>query len=185
MSHMPVIDGNGAQVYMFSVGDGTQQNPYSLAPMSRTHACIELGNTFQNSERHDLAKNATLELLLVTPANSHVVLAGLDIDTDSAPLEVDIYEGLIVSANGTQNTLFNMNRQSTDAPGCMLWEAPTVTDEGILLVSMLVTGNREIGGGAHCDCGQILKASERYLIRVKNISGSNSKLAVNTVVVET
>jgi hypothetical protein len=184
MSHMPVIDGNGNPAYMFAVGDGSLQSPYSLSPMPRQQACIELGNVFQSSERHDLANNATLDHFLAVPLNSKVVLAGFDISTGSAPLEVDIFEGCIVSANGTQNTLFNLNRQSSDAPTCVLWESPTVTDSGIRLVSMLVTGDKSVGGSAHRGCGQILKAGEKYLFRIKNTSGGNARISIDIAVVE-
>jgi hypothetical protein len=167
------------------VGEGTLASPYNPAPMPRGQACIELGNAFQSAKRYLLANNATLDFLLKTPANSHVIVTQLAVSSSAAPMELDLREDVIVSANGSALTLYNLNRQSADAPLCLLYQGPTVTDAGLALVEMELHGDKTYGGDGGRDCGMILKAGASYLLRIKNTSGGSATFSLDLRVSET
>jgi len=178
MSHT-AKDGSGNLVYVRSLGAGTVGDPLELTTMPRGQVCIELGNAYQSAKRYTIANNGTLDILLKTPASSKVIMTKLAVDTSAAPLEMDLREDVIVSANGTAITMYNLNRQSSNAASSLLYQSPTVTDTGTPIVEMELNGDKDFGGSGARDCGMILDASTSYLIRINNTSGAAATMAID------
>ena len=179
MNSMPILDGSGNLVYVMAVGDGTQADPYRYAPMDYVDALVDSGLVFQHSERQELANNAKLDHLIVTPLGVHTELLLISISPDSGPINIDLYEGAIVSANGTAHTLYNLNRKSVNTTSTTLYENPTVTDVGQHLLSQQASGSKDVGNSSDREGRIVLKESEKYLLRIVNESGTNAFITIN------
>jgi len=176
--NMPIINGAGTLTNVFALGDGSAGDPYRYAPMDYHDALVDRGVVFAHSERYTLANGATVDHLLGVPGTVHAELLSLEIVTSAAPLNIDFYEAAIVSANGTARTPRNLNRQSALGSACSLHYAPTVTDTGVAILSTLVSGDKSIGGRMNTSGRIILKANEKYLLRIQNASGGNASFAL-------
>jgi hypothetical protein len=179
----PVLDGNGDLKQVFSLGAGSSGDPLRLVMQDYRSALVDAGLVYGMASRLTLANNATLDMLLVTPATpAHIELLTMECSTTSAPVYIDLYEGTIVSANGTAVTnIRNYNRQSNRANGLAIYQGATVTDTGISVDAMLLAGDKTIGGGNGQDGRFILKPSEKYLVRVQNVSGASATLGFRLV----
>ena len=184
MSHT-VLDGSGNLKHVYSIGSGTSNEPIRIATMPYQHAVIEDGKVFQHIDRHSITNNGVFNYLIKTPASpAHVELLRLAATSKSSPVYVDLFENGVVSANGTSESLFNLNRQSTTAPQTLLYMAPTVTSDGPSLMQGESTGDKNVGGLVDWDSRMILKPSTNYLVRYQNVSGATAVVSLTIVIGE-
>lgn len=123
----------------------------------------------------ELANDASLEYLITVPAGKfpHMRWAA-ECGGDS---RVRIYEGVTTSDDGTEVTMLNRNRNSSNTAPITLHTGPTVSDYGTLLGDQVMPtggGIFGIGGGAGAATifGEwVLKPSTLYVVRLTNISG--------------
>lgn len=178
MTHS-VLDGGGNLKYVLSLGTGDVSTPYRLITNTYDQALTELGNVFIHTDRHVVALNSSFIYLLKTPVSGTIAFTGLDIITTSAPLNVDIKEDAIVSANGTAETLRNLRRNSTTQTSALLYLSPTVTDEGVAITETIVAGDKNIGGNWRLNYSLILKPQTNYLVKVQNVSAASATIALS------
>jgi hypothetical protein len=184
MTHT-VLDGGGVLRYVQSLGAGSSTDPLRLITMSYVDALVDLGKVFAHADRHTIANNGIFFYLIKTPSSpAHVELIGLDVATSSAPIYVDFKETAIVSANGTAETLYNQNRQSTQSPGTLLYLSPTVTDEGVTIRENAIFGEKNIGGVTSTHDRIVLKPATNYLLRIQNVSGANATVKIKVQIGE-
>ena len=183
MSHT-VLDGGGTLRHVLSLDAGTEAAPLRLVTMDYNAALVDMGLVFGFSGRLTLANGATIDHLITTPAApAHCEFYVLAVDTTSSPIYADLYEGAIVSANGTNVTggVINYNRESTRATSMTIHQSPTVTDVGSVIHSMLVSGAKSVGGGNGAEGRLVLKPSTKYLMRLVNASGASATLGIRLV----
>lgn len=171
MSTYSVLDGNGSLKYVYGMGSGASGDPYRLASDDYTDTLYESGKLFIHNDRHSVANNATLYYLIKTPASPSVTLCEVSIATTASPINFDLYEDAIVSANGTNDNAFNANRIIGTAPATQMYNTPTVTSTGNSLLSDTVNGDKTVGGSNVNEFKIRLKPSANYLIGMVNSSG--------------
>jgi len=183
MSHK-AKDGLGNVIDVYSLPAGVDVVGQRMVAMDYHDSLVDLGLMFGFSGRLTLANNGQIDFQIVTPAApAHLEFLALELATTSAPLLCDLYEGAIVSANGTNVTtgVRNYNRQSSRATSMTLYQSPTVTDVGTSIHSMLVVGDKTVGGGSGTGGRLIMKPSERYLMRLLNQSGASATIGMRMV----
>src|SRR5574340_969652 len=74
---------------------------------------IHEGKGFVHHNRHSVANNATLDHLIVTPSNVDIHMRQWYFQPSAGPFTIDVYEDTVVSANGTNEPVGNLNRQSS------------------------------------------------------------------------
>jgi hypothetical protein len=104
MSTIKVLDATGLQKEVLVLGEGSPSDPYRHIAMEYNHALVDMGKIFSHSERQTLDNNQKLNHLIIVPAGAHVELLSLEVVTTAAPMYVDIFEGALVSGNGTPLT---------------------------------------------------------------------------------
>jgi len=183
MSHK-AKDGLGNVIDVYSLPAGDEVVGQRMVAMEYHDSLVDLGLMFGFSGRLTLANNAQIDFQIVTPAApAHIEFLTLELSASSAPLLCDLYEGAIVSANGTNVTtgVRNYNRQSSRATTLAMYQSPTVTDVGANIHSMLVNGDKTVGGGAGTGGRLIMKPAERYLMRLINQSGASATVGMRLV----
>lgn len=145
-------------------------------PISDIPVIIELGHHhLHEGETHQFT-SAPAALSSGASLNYRVVVGDL-IPTTRTPhflIEVDataetwiyLYEAPTTSANGTQQTVYNRNRNSVTVPNATIWLGPTVTADGNLLSTWIVGAGKKTGGGSRESLEWDLKANTVYLIRI-------------------
>jgi hypothetical protein len=115
-----------------------------------------------------LAVNASIDFRFVvgnlTPTTQTPHLVS-DVDS-TGEAWVYIYETPTTTANGTQLTSYNRNRNSTNTPNMTVWQAPTVTAVGTPLCSMIIGSGEKAGGSGRESTEWDLKANTVYLVRI-------------------
>ncbi len=109
---------------------------------------------------------ANVEATIRTP---HMVV---ELDT-TGEAWLELYEGPTTTANGTQMTANNRNRNVAGAPTTTVWSAPTVTAAGSLLAAWISGSGEKAGGNARENVEWDLKAATVYLVRVTAKNGNN------------
>jgi hypothetical protein len=178
MSNLSVTDSDGTVVLLSAVGDGTSSSPLFIARASLEQSMTDAGKAFYTSGRYLLNNNVELPIQIVTPSNRKARLIKIYVYVNDAPFELTFTEAALVSVNGTQSGVFNLNRQSSNTAMTAVYSAPTVTSLGTPIISCHAQGGKDIGGTLIIDAQMILKQNERYVINLKNISTVASTLSV-------
>lgn len=177
MSHV-VLDGQGSLKYVFSLGTGTSDDPYRIVMQDYERALVDREKIFFHTDRHSLSNNQIFYYLIKTPASpAHVELLRVGCASTSSPINIDVYKDGIVSANGTAETLWNSNQQSSVAASTLLYVSPTVTDDGVNFISLVNPGEKSIGSALTTltDGDRIiLNHSTNYLLKFENVSGATA-----------
>lgn len=182
-----VLDADGLKKYFKSTGDGTESDPYQSVPVSHQQMAIDSGKAFIHSDRHTIASNGTLSYLIKTPANpAHVELIEFTIETTSSPVYFDLFEGAVVTANGATETLRNLNRRSTTAAATELYLSPTYSAgaEGNIIWEQLTPNAKNVGSTITDGTRIVLKPSYNYLLKMQNVSGASTVVAIKIIIGE-
>lgn len=154
--------------------------------IEQEHLKIHQGKGFTLAKRLviDDAGGATPahEFLGVVPAGVFPHFRSLQVVSDGGDFDVDFYEGATVSANGSLATPYNNNRNSSTEAGLLVYDGPTVTNDGALLEPILAPGTKQTGSfGSEGSNEWNLKVSTNYLIRITNLTAGagTSRFTVN------
>ena len=129
-----------------------------------------------------LANTASHEILVKVPASTYPHLHKHVTYVGAGDVDLDIFEGTTVSADGTAITSHITNRNSSNTPGTLFYHTPTVTDDGTLIHDQWVPPTSSGTGGSHdgadASTGEewLLAPSTNYLIRITNNSGDTIRV---------
>ena len=174
-------------IYFLSDENGTfayvDQDSGAVGSINQEHMKIHQGDGYTLSARAVIANGGgALEFLGIVPALSFPHFRKITVSSDGGPFDIDFYEGTTVSANGTQLTAQNNNRNSANTANLDIYSGPTVLTDGVSLEPVLVPGTKHQGGlGSEGSNEWILKQGETYMIRVTNNTsgGGNSNFVIN------
>lgn len=122
-----------------------------------------------------IANGATLDHRLVvgnlapTTRTPHLVI---ELDS-TGECWLYLYETPTTTGNGTQQTVYNRNRNSATVPNMTVWLAPTVTAAGTLMSAWIVGSGEKSGGNSRDSIEWDLKANTVYLVRVVGKNSNN------------
>ena len=154
---------------------------YSSAKVAiaEEHWVVHEGLAFTaNHKFTSVANSSSVDLLLINPAGNYPHIHVYDIACGRGDVDVLVYEDPTASANGTEITPGNPNRNSSNTPTLTMFHTPTITDVGTLLSQVWLpptaTGVGQQAGIFLSPAGTewILAPSKSYLIRVTNNSGA-------------
>lgn len=132
-----------------------------------------------------VANNGTFDTYILTPADFRVSTFILYEAGGDANLE--IYEGITVSANGTPVVPRNNNRNFPDTTNTQLFSDPTVTDFGTQIWDEFLpggTGPQSAGNIADRTSRVVLLPSTGYLLRLINTAGTSQPMGSQVSFVE-
>lgn len=170
--------------YTFRTSPGDEERykfdrlTHAVAVISSEHRQTHDGMTFHFTERFAaLANLGVHNVLFKVPAGTYPHAYTFRFSIQDAPVNIEIYEGTTVSADGSAVSTFNRNRNSTRTPTCTAFTGPTITGDGTLIHDRYVPSAGGsgvntvgiIGDGAGEEW--LLKPSTNYLIRLTNNSG--------------
>ncbi len=144
------------------------------------HEAIHIGKYFSYSAKIAIANTASYDHLLVIPSagGKFIHLRLFLISGDSTPLDLILYEGTTVTANGTLQTGYNFNRNFSNST-LSVYTSPTVTTTGTQINIAMIIGSKQNGGvGESSGTEWVLLPSTNYLVRITNNSGGASNVSV-------
>ena len=114
---------------------------------SAIHRIIHDGFYFTCTGKTSVASLASYDILFAFPANLFGHLTVVEFAFDDAPIDVQFFEDVTTSAEGTAANVRNHNRAvAIDGSDAAITLAPTVTDTGTLLhTSYVPSGGNNIG----------------------------------------
>ena len=152
----------------------TEKFSNSLRVIKPEHAKIHDGKAFTHARNNLAIPNAgSIDHLFDIPVGVYPHLRLYEVTVTGGPFIVQLYEDCVASSPGTAAEVINSNRNSSTAPGASLFNAPTITGVGTLLVEVMIDGTRRTGGlGQFAETEINLKAGSKYLLRMTNNSGT-------------
>ena len=159
----------------------------SLAVETVQERAIEMGMGYNIMHNNTLAVDTSDYLLLRTSATNLNTLSKLKVlaidgsDNKAFYGRINIYEDATVSADGSDAgiVIANFNRNSLNTPDFVIKDAPTVTDEGTLMVSSLISEEILITGTSF----QLLPDTD-YLIEFYNDSSTSVDFTLDFTIYE-
>lgn len=127
----------------------------------------------------ELGNDTSFDMLVSTSTKIPHLFGTVSVGGDA---EILWYEGTTTTDDGTEITVYNMNRNSSEAPVEDVFYTPTIDTIGTLLQHVFTPGGSgpQAGGGATRNTSEwLLKPSTKYLLRVTNRSGSAYMLSVH------
>jgi hypothetical protein len=136
---------------------------------------IHLGNHFMVTGITTLGSGASNQCLIQTGLKTveFIIIISSEVDT-----KFEIYEGAVISSNGTAITAFNNNRNSNTTPTCSVFNGPTITSYGTNIFNATTGGATTKSGGGlihRSDQEIILKPNTNYIINGTNL-GTTSEI---------
>ena len=175
------------------VSDGTSK--LSLDPLVGSvpvtdtfHHLGHEGKVFLHSDRHDdIANGANFDMLIRIPAgnaNRQVHMRFNYIgkaNTGSLDVDIILYEGVTVSADGTPELIVSTNDANVKSTGVLMYAGPTVTDLGNLKAWTFMVGEKKSASSKEQSVPEYILApngesARDYLIRATNNTGGTVDL---------
>jgi len=139
----------------------------AIPTIDYSHHKIHSGSHYFYRESHDIARNATLDHLIVTPDTTKWAHMTIAIENTVSQVLIMLYRATTVSANGTLEDSFNRNQNVADDNTTEIYETPTIISVGTELATWTLGSGKNLPGGAARDSEEIiLKQGENYLVRV-------------------
>lgn len=156
--------------------DNVDKHTNAVLTIDYAHHEIHDGSSFTTDHTVELGNGAVIDVQLLTPDSLkychllYTILCELE-------AEVKVYEG-ITSTVGTGLTIYNRDRNSGSASGCVAVHTPSVTGTGVLLRTKHFGTGKAVGGQTHDADEWILKANTKYLFRLTNATTSANYVTI-------
>lgn len=142
----------------------------TVVSISFDHMMIHLGRGFTRSDYHTNLASAGVANHLISVGANAIHIRQLIVETDGSPVLVEYFENTTTSADGTEETIGNNNRNSSLATTTEYYTGPTITADGDQMGQTLIPSITQHSGGVGIMQGGewILKPNTKYTIRVTN-----------------
>jgi hypothetical protein len=147
----------------------------AIITINLEHSKIHQGEGWEVSiETGNIASAASYYVLFKTSEGYRPHLRSYEVTATDSPITIRLFEGATVSADGSEVTARNRNRNESDVNGISVFSQPTVTNEGTRLeTDFIPTSGNKAGGNVGSFYEEfVLKPSTNYLIKITN--GSNN-----------
>ena len=165
---------------------------HAITTISEPHRLAHDGMMFHFTHLHSAVVNGgTEDLLFKVPAGAYPHLNTMRVNAGGGDLNIYLYEGTTVSADGTAVTVHNTNRNSSNTADTPVYHTPTVTGVGTEIHHQWLPPSATGAGQTHdgvTDAQQgeewILAPSTNYMLRVENNSGNTIDIWVEVLFYE-
>jgi len=134
------------------------------------HDKIHSGDAYHVSDYGTYSKNAEWDILIKVGSTQMHLLWGVSANVGAL---VELFESPTVTANGTQYTIYNKKRASSNTPDTDVYETPTLTADGTQFEVAVLPGSNQSGILCSVDLEWVLKANTDYLFRITSQGNSN------------
>jgi len=145
---------------------------YAGIVIDGAHHELHEGNMFEISGAATLASGAILNILIDLTNNTvpaHIIFSF----RSTGEMNVQLFEDVVVSANGVAISAINRNRLSANISQLKAYTAPTITNTGSLLTTAHFGNGNNIGGESRANNEWILAHGKKYLIRITSEAAGN------------
>lgn len=156
--------------------DQVEVTTNSLKTITYSHAELHSGDHYFSKQTFILASGAAKNILIVTPNTTRWAHMIFGASGETGEIQIDIYEGTTTSDNGTRDNERNRNRNFADNNTTLIYENPTITGNGVLLISQTFGASKTTGGGGRDAEEILLKQNTKYLFKITNNTVSNNKI---------
>lgn len=178
--HYPIYKLTGETPTQFAYVD---EFSGAVGIIEQEHLKIHEGKLFTVSSILSITNAGGVKNVLgVNPVLSFPHFRNITVTADGGPFDIELFEDTVVSANGALITSYNNNRNSILTPSLTVYDGPTITSDGTLLETTLVTGTKQAGSfGTNASNEWDLKPSSNYMIRITNntAGGGTTRFAIN------
>lgn len=144
----------------------------SLRVIVQEHAEIHDGDGYHFSDIFHVPAHETFHVLLKNPVNNFPHVRAFTTVTTNAPAQINLFEDVTYSNQGTSVTEFNKNRNDPDDANLEIFSDATVTDTGTRIDVDVITGARTAGGSSQLGIQEfILKEGTDYALCFEDKSG--------------
>lgn len=160
------------------------QKYYSEIVTEMSMAAMLDGRLFRWFSKFTLAPSATKEFIFKMPDDPTLLLFhGRLFSSKTAGCDLDVYINPTFSDLGTpNNNFFNLDGNSPNSPQALVWEGPTLIDDGVLVDVDSTHGTIDTGSGNKGSTGsqttrefpRIMPKGLYALARATNVSTLNS-----------
>jgi len=140
-------------------------------------------NVYMVSGIESVLDSANLNILFITTEEIGCVVS----INGTGNTKIEFFEGTTVSADGSEETLFNMRRSSSETPSTTVFTGPTVLADGTLIHEIFINAgekNNALGLASSSEIPIILKLGTKYLLRAQNLSGSTTTMSWDSLISE-
>lgn len=169
-------------------------DPYSgaLVSINAEHWVVHAGLAHRAGIKFTSIANAGVkDILIKVPAGVYPHLHKIDVNSGRGNVDLSLYEGATVSADGTALPLVALNRAGAHAAATTMFHTPTVTSPGSLIGSHWLpptaTGvGQSANGMVFSEEGMewVFSPSTNYLLRITNNSGASISLMISLMLYE-
>ena len=153
---------------------------HARCTIDHEHRMIHDGFAFHCTNRTvGVANGASADLLVSVPAGAYPHITAFIFSLSDSPIDLETYEGVTTSDDGTLLSRFNRNRNSSNTPTVEMFSAPTITDLGTRVHDRYVPdaggqGSNQVGSLTP-NLGEewILRPATKYIVRLTNNSGGS------------
>jgi hypothetical protein len=182
MPNYKIFNSNAKPVYS-QITDGTYNlilNNGAALSIDSTHEEINIGNTYTaNNYFSNVGDNNYADMHLIA-GSTKAPHAQMFIST-AGKSYIYLYRGATYSNSGTAVTIYNRNGESSNTTQSSVYYSPTISNSGTMVYQALLPGGKgkaTVGGQTSSKSEAIFKYSNDYLLRVQNVSGGNSDIAI-------
>lgn len=143
---------------------------------------IRAGKVYTHIDVHEIANGGIYYHMVVTPNSALQPQFTYSISA-TAECQIFLYEEPTVSANGSETSNYNHNRNNSTANAVLIYHQPTVSSAGTMLEELKIggTGGNKQGSNLASD-RWILKSNTKYLIKV--ISNASANKVTHTITLD-
>lgn len=164
----------------------------SLVNINEEHWTIHEGLVYQGAHKFTgVANGGVVNILLKVPAGVYPHLREFIVTVGEGDVDVAVYEGATVSADGTGGSILNMNRNSDNVSGSQFFHTPTITDDGTQIKTVWIPPTASGTGGSSGGISRAfqgaeltLKPNTNYLFRAANNSGATISIEMFGMIYE-
>lgn len=171
------VTSNGDAIQVALIGNNgklLKTNERSLVSLSSIHYHNHVGDIFVYNEDFILnAAQVHLDLWCIgSEKNAH--FTSFEVTVGGNPILIEFFENPTITNNGTAKNLSNTNRQFNFNSSINVYDDPTITNDGKLLIRRgIIAAQSKIAGVAGSETEWILARDTCYLFKVTNQNGNN------------
>lgn len=159
--------------------DQVEETTNSVKTITYSHAALHAGEHYYIKGTEEIIKDSAKEILIVTPDTASWAHMTIGVETLDSTIIIELFEGTTTSADGSEITANNRNRNVSDNNSTVIYDTPTITADGTLLHTIRLGSGKTTGGGARDSEEIILKQNTKYLLRITEPNVANTHVNWN------